>query len=185
MYPLESPYAQLLWHLYMTEIRTELRKDAPAFGKTLLVDSLRALKTHCDPVESDGSNEQSAIGPMRLIVIIVAILCRHSMMVLPYEPTEMPNPSNFYLDIDNHGVRLRKYTLTYLVAQGNACAASLTGPEAAEYHLDWAFFSAWISLSLGDIFESKKPTKLSITSDASSGTVSFEPGKGLRMRTIR
>jgi hypothetical protein len=107
------------------------------------------------------------------------------MMVLPYEPAERPNASHSYLGIDNHGVRLRKYTLTYLMAPGNACVASLADPEAEEYRLDWACFSAWISHSLGDILRRKKPTKLKVTSEAPSGTVSFEPGKRLCMGTNR
>jgi hypothetical protein len=63
VYCLASQYPQHLWYFYVTEIRTELRKDTPVFGQSLLVDSLRSLERHCDLMNPEGSSEQSELGP--------------------------------------------------------------------------------------------------------------------------
>jgi hypothetical protein len=127
-----------------------------------------ALEKHCAP-NTDRSHEQLEIGPMRLIVIIVAILCRHAKKLGLYNRMEVSGRCDFDLIIDNSRRYLSEYTLERLLAEGNVCASAITGTEADECRLDWAYFSAWIANSLDHKFRRKLPKQSKPTSDGSTG----------------
>jgi hypothetical protein len=163
---------QLLRYLYTESIRPQLRSDDSNFEYHLLCDVLEALKWHCD------STAEIAEGTMKMIVIISAILCQHMMALKMLSRAQEPLSGEYILRLDDSGRSLIHYTLYELVAEGTACAAGLTGPEAADYKHDWACFRIWVTTSFGRRPKKQSGRKSKASSDGRTRSHGSSKSKG-------